>query len=97
MKIIDLLNNIADGLTSENIEFELYGEKMFGISDLGDNRRLTKDLLNCEVEIIKEDKKIEQLVLNNCDVWTGKTDNGLIVDKINEIIEEINKLKDDRK
>ena len=42
---------------------------------------------NDEVEIIEEEKNIEQLVLNKCDIWTGKTDTDLIVDKINEIID----------
>jgi len=36
-------------------------------------------------------KKIEKLVLSKCDVWTGKTDTDLIVDKINEIINVLNK------
>ena len=50
--------------------------------------------LNDEVEIIedtqKEDKKIDNLKLNNSGLWTGKTNTDLIVDKINEIIDKIN-------
>lgn len=49
-----------------------------------------QDILN-EDENIEEDKKIELLKLNNSDVWTGKTNEDLIADKINEIIKKLNK------
>lgn len=38
-------------------------------------------------------KDIEDLVLNSCDVWTGKTNQDLIVEKINEIIKYLKELK----
>ena len=51
----------------------------------------TLEKANKEIEIIEEDKKIEPLKLNNSDVWAGKTNEDLILDKINEIIDYINK------
>lgn len=38
-------------------------------------------------------KDIEKLVLNNCGIWTGKTNEDLIVEKINEIIKYLKELK----
>lgn len=38
-------------------------------------------------------KDIEELVLNNSDVWTGKTNQDLIVEKINEIIKYLKEIK----
>ena len=38
-------------------------------------------------------KDIKELVLNNCDVWTGKTNEDLIVEKINEIIKYLKEIK----
>ncbi len=38
-------------------------------------------------------EEIKELILNNSDVWTGKTNTDLIVEKINEIIKMLNKIK----
>lgn len=38
-------------------------------------------------------KDIKDLVLNSSDVWTGKTDKDLIVEKINEIIKYLKEIK----
>ena len=38
-------------------------------------------------------RDIEELVLNNSDVWTGKTNQDLIVEKINEIIKYLKEIK----
>lgn len=40
-------------------------------------------------------KKIKKLVLNQSDMWTGKTDTDLIVNKINELIDVINEKDED--
>ena len=94
MKIIDLLNKIANGEKVNMIKFE--GQRYKYI----DNEFVDAggfcfcgwlSSLNDEVEIIEEDKKIKPLKLNNSDVWTGKTNEDLIVDKINEIIKHLNK------
>jgi hypothetical protein len=37
-------------------------------------------------------EKIKELKLNNSDVWTGKTNQDLIVEKINEIIKKVNQI-----
>ena len=46
-----------------------------------------------EFEIIEEDKEIEELKLNYSGVWTGKTNEELMLEKINEIRIAVNKLK----
>ena len=38
-------------------------------------------------------KDIKDLVLNNSDLWTGKTNEDLIVEKINEIIKYLKEIK----
>jgi len=107
MKVIDILNKIANGeevpekiIADDNIYYydetdcnEFYRYRTKGnelLTDYAD--------LNDEVEIIedtpKEDKKIDHLKLNDSGLWTGKTDTDLIVDKINEIIDFINRKND---
>lgn len=109
IKIIELLNRIANGeelpkkFIFDNKTFELevnetspksyyYVEKdrnyLFKtyISDLDTN------LLNSEVEIIEEDKTIKELELNHDKVLSEELD--LIKDKINELVKEIKKLKE---
>ncbi len=117
MKIIDLLNQIANGEeVPEKIKFKAqiykfvkaenryYEEDNIDQSDgisLGHHWALD-GVLNDEVEIIKEDKKIEKMDRElNCD---DDTIRGLvasvneiykeIVDKINEIIDKLNELGD---
>ena len=51
--------------------------------------------LNDEVEILDDEDEfidIENLHLNNSDVWNGKTDTELIVDKINDLIKNQKKI-----
>lgn len=38
-------------------------------------------------------QEIKEFKLNGSDMWTGKSDFDLISDKLNEIIKEINQLK----
>lgn len=68
-----------------------------------------QEQLNDEVEIIEEDKKIEYLSYEETTLWADdeddkipletivKFDNKELVNKIKEIIDEVNKLKNDRK
>ena len=108
MKIIDLLNKIANG--EENIRvkhklFELdyinmenmnvyYPEKINSFSLMTFIK-----ILNDEVEIIEEDKKIERIKWRSSVEHLKQVDRNTneVIDKINEIIDEVNKLKDDRK
>ena len=51
--------------------------------------------LNDEVEIIEEEKEIEKITLQFSE--TQKEKNRLFKDKINELVDEINKLKKEKK
>ena len=60
MKVIDLLNKIANGEIEANEKFCYKGEEYRHIDNLfGDY--YVEEVLNNEVEIIEEDKKIEKL------------------------------------
>ena len=65
MKVIDLFNEVKNGNISENVVFEMFGEKFEGIDELGGFKKLSKELLLSEVEIIEdtpeENKKINNL------------------------------------
>lgn len=112
MKIIELLNKIANGEAPTIIKFQNYIwtlNKQF--KDYTDDERYLfcdympdvvsiEEFLNYEVEIIEEDKKIEKLEYELCDEDGDFTINGFafdneqklqIIDKINEIIEELNR------
>ena len=87
---------VQDYMNEDNNEY-LFAN-IFGIE--------TEKALNYEVEIIEEDKKIEKLIIGKDDVaWCEgnmKTDEEMvdivleIKDKINEIIDEINNLKENK-
>lgn len=67
----------------------------------------TREFLNTEVEIKEEDKKIEKLKIKDGKI-TGNLENGnyycytlsspqaVIVNKLNELIDDINKLKENK-
>ena len=107
MKIIDLLNKIANGETFKKLEYDeevyIYNEINRNYYDEGENYWLFDDgicsILNEEVEIIEEDKKIEKIKWksNVENLKQVNTNTNEMIDKINEIIDEVNKLKDDRK
>ena len=106
MKVIDLLNKIANGEEKpkkvsinagiHGIDTWVYDEHYEDYKNGADvmllDSGMTTNHLNDEVEIIEEDKKIKRLKLNNSDLWTGKTDTNLIVEKINEIIDKLNEM-----
>ena len=102
MKIIDLLNKIANG--EEVPEKIKYQEEIFErvISGMNINDYLDEDgdylfqeynwlqNINDEVEIIEEDKKIDYLIYHNA--WNDMEKYVNIENKINEIIDHINKI-----
>lgn len=100
MKIIDLLNKIANGEASDLTTRFIFRKKEYSFYSLNHSDYcLDRFLLNQEVEIIEEDKKIEKLE-RHIPQWEGElycTKYNEVADKINEIIEEIEKIKDDRK
>ena len=101
MKVIELLNKIANGeevpkkfkYKGEIYIYRTYtfedGDVMtgYGFED-GGWLNIWRDNLNDEVEIIEENKKIEKLDENNTNVLTNIIENRK---KINEIIDFINK------
>lgn len=119
MKVIDLLNKIANGeevpkkIKYKNKIYEwkeydvCYGKimtKKGWVKELGYVAKENETYfylkhcyqdLNDEIEIIEEDKKIKKLKHAKEDdiLVNGKS----LLDKIDEIIDEVNKLKDDRK
>jgi hypothetical protein len=113
MKIIDLLNKIANG--EEVPKFIKYDNSIFRLKEsdfkyyyVDEYNTLFEEMivlenLNNEIEIIEEDKKIEKIKsLNNVGgcpniVYFGdnqQLNNHILKDKINEIIDHINKEND---
>ena len=102
MKVIDLLNKIANGEIEANTELYYKDEKYRHIDHLFEDYYV-EEVLNDEVEIIEEDNKIEEIDM--FDYFTGYdyggTNKKLLTDleynfvklnsKINEIIDYINK------
>ena len=100
MKIIDLLNKIANGEESDTItEFE-FDKRIWNFFKLQDSEFcVDKWLLNQEIvitkhkEIIEEDKKIEKLVFNKYQGEDILVNGVSLIEKVNEIIDIINKEK----
>ena len=101
MKLIDLLNKIANGDEDIPKRFDFAGGE-FNLNNYGEYRDEDGDNLfnscctdfsniNDEIEIIEEDKKTEKLMRLD----SRETSDCIIKiqDKINELIEEVNKLK----
>jgi hypothetical protein len=104
MKIIDLLNKIANNEIKEEFNFKIWDEEWkvsIGgyyvdiVNASGTNLFQVKNfnVLSAEIEIIKEYKPIEKLS-GSCDITTSQTCrfNNIEV-KVNEIIDKLNKLK----
>lgn len=102
MKVIDLLNKIANGEAPKNIKYDnkeyyLYNDKVYITTDKSRFfDRIQFGELDNEVEIIEEDKKIEKMIpLNNVSgasdlvaLSTMQWENNLKIErKINEIID----------
>lgn len=106
MKVIDLLNKIAKG---EEVPKEIvYNTRIFRYNEYnkcyiwncdGDEFYLStyyrlESILNDEIEIIEEEKEIEELSLLGDPRVTCKNE---IINKINELVREVNKLKKEGK
>lgn len=116
MKIIDLLNKIANGeeipkeikynaclFAFERQSQDYYCEEYGNLFEYLINEHRTGEFLNDEVEVIEEDKKIKKFELpkfinegeNTTDsqIWNLNINLCYTRDKINEIIDYINKEK----
>ena len=111
IKIIDLFNKIANNekvpnhIISNNVIFH-YDDNVqdyendfeYLFRDSFSNFGRSDEFLNIEVEeveIIEEEKEIEKITLQFSE--TQKEKNRLFKDKINELVDEINKLKKEQK
>lgn len=103
MKIIDLLNLMVIGedlpkrIRYEDEEFFLTGNKETYIGCISHRaigrRHCLEQCLTDEVEIIEENKKIEKIgYLNYCE----NPVESILHKKIDELIDEVNKLKGDK-
>ena len=107
MKVIDLLNKIANGeevpkkIRFNNIEWnKVYGEKNVCYINEYDSdfflyffRKNLDFTLNDEVEIIEEDKKIERITN---EAFLNSPFGELVGGKFNEIIDYINKNEEEK-
>lgn len=110
IKIIDLFNKIANNekvpkhIILNNVVFH-YDDNVqdyendfeYLFRDSFSNFGRSEDFLNIEVEeveIIEEEKEIEKITLQFSE--TQKEKNRLFKDKINELVDEINKLKKEK-
>ena len=111
IKIIDLFNKIANNekvpnhIISNNVIFH-YDDNVqdyendfeYLFRDSFSNFGRSDEFLNIEVEeveIIEEEKELEKITLQFSE--TQKEKNRLFKDKINELVDEINKLKKEKK
>ena len=99
MKIIDLLNKIANGEIDRNNKYKFSRDDYCTINDFF--ARYIVDEENLNLEIIEEYKKIEPLktLRHSCNfdrheetLYENEVD---LARKITELIDEINKLKDE--
>lgn len=103
MKVIDLLNKIANG--EEVPHFKIFEIEYF-LNDRGNLREKEEDRpsedtrwyidskwLNTEVEIIEEDKKIEKLEYIKNGEFVEIPSNEILMNKINEIIDYLEENK----
>ena len=86
MKVIDLLNKIANGEVETNIEFFYKKEKYRHIDNLFADYYV-EEVLNGEVEIIEEDKKVEKIDEELFEKASSSYRERIMKDKINEIID----------
>ena len=106
MKVIDLLNKIANGEESDIItEFE-FNKSIWNFFKLQDSEYcVDKWLLNQEIvitkhkEIIEEPKKIEKIEMCTGGIMSFDSVENITTElknKINELIDEINNLKENK-
>ena len=108
MKVIDLLNKIANGEEvpkkvildkkefQYNKTYEQYLDK-YEVNLLEHISDYNYSGLNDEVEIIEEDKEIEEikdkLDVSTCGIADGEEKTNELIDKINELVKAVNELK----
>lgn len=100
--IFKLLKMIKDGKAPKRIKFGsciyTYQEYIADYSDEDDrclfDGAINTFMLNDEVEIIEEDNKIEKITYD--EDTTFEWSFGEVYDKINELIDEVNKLKENK-
>lgn len=119
MKLIDLLNRIANGeevpnqvkIIKTGVIFQ-YHENSINYYDIDSyNNALFDDdiglYINDEVEIIEEDKPIEELKTEIVDTerklkgisgtkYSIRVVDNILINKINELVKEVNKLKENK-
>ena len=110
MKVIDLLNKMANGEYENNIIFECE-DKVYNIVGLLESYSVNSYVLNAEIKIIEEDKKIESLYMCSNFMKDGEMTSNyaeerleditshnfdVIHTKINEIIDVLNRLKENK-
>ena len=101
MKVIDLLNKIANGEEFNSCKIKFTGIEPEEVNEYFIYDRLyEEDLkLNDEVEIIEESKKIEKITVREKTLgfqngeWTARNMDKAFAIKINELIDKINNLK----
>ena len=98
MKVIDLLNKIANGEATNESEFILKGEgQITNMNLFADDYFFNTEMLNKEIKETKS--KIEQCnfdiskVFQDLDIVQVSQFTTGIVDKINEIIDKINEME----
>ena len=100
MKIIDILNKMANGELEDGFKFRCgnddykYKKEIDAIidsyeSDLG-CEHIVEQILNDEVEVIEENKEIEELSIDEID------NKVVLKNKINEIIQAVNKEREEK-
>lgn len=101
MKVIDLLNKIANGEATNESDFVLKGDNQLTTIDIFSKEYyLNTETLNIEIE--EKISKIEQCnfdiskVFKDLDTVQVSQFTAGIVDKLNEIIDEVNKLKENK-
>lgn len=102
IKIIDMLVKIANGEESTKVKTKYdsvdwhKNDFLFSVYDEFNSRNNVEivEFLNDYVEIIEEPKKIEKLPKGITDNACATKDQKIIANKINELIDEINNLKE---
>lgn len=98
MKIIDILNKMANGTLEDGFKFKWYGliytfNKKSGFRDRQGNTLSENAFIECclndEVEVIEKTKEIEEIDEDIC----MTTD---VLEKINELVRAVNKLNKER-
>ena len=109
MKVIDIIKGLADG---KEIPHFIIDEQEYYVGDdgylkevFGDDVEWTLDYewLNQKVEVIEEEKEIKKINLNDNGTlgfpngcWTARNMDKAFAIKINELIDEIKKLKESK-